>query len=389
VETFYDALNRQTRTRETVTPFASQHIRYTAGNRTVVTDPNGNVSTTKRSGYGEPGDGNTIQLAYPENSTTNMTYDIYGNIRSATQSGVTQQWTYDSRYRVCAHSTPETRTTRYRYDNANQNIAFAQGQPAGCGALSSSSLVQNTFNTLGLINHVNYAGSTPDVSIGYDLDNNVTRNIRGAADWSYQFDANNQLLREQLRIDNRTYTGNYNYNSNGYLTGYTSPTGRAQVYANDGFGRPTQVRDNNVTRASSGQYHPNGTLASLYYNNGLTLTNDLNTRQLVHRTRVQRSSHKPVDFTYSYGANKNITQILNGAVTGDNRTLRYDGLDRLTHASGPWGNGSYQYDNRNNLLSKQLGSRTVSLAYQTNTNHLSYSRDSRDSNHQKLQRHPS
>ena len=45
------------------------------------------------------------------------------------------------------------------------------------------------------------------------------------------------------------------------------------------------------------------------------------------------------------------------------KTFTYDGLNRLVTASGPWGTGSFSYDNRNNLTQKRLGSVTRSMGY--------------------------
>ncbi|MEL7487671.1 MAG: hypothetical protein AAGJ87_10720, partial [Pseudomonadota bacterium] len=87
VETTYDALGRVTQTRETVAPNATTTTAYLTDNRVRITDPEGDQTTTTRSGYGSPDDGNVTLIQQPEGVTTAMTYDIYGNILTARQYG--------------------------------------------------------------------------------------------------------------------------------------------------------------------------------------------------------------------------------------------------------------------------------------------------------------
>ena len=67
------------------------------------------------------------------------------------------------------------------------------------------------------------------------------------------------------------------------------------------------------------------------------------------------------DSQYTYDPNGQITAINDRSPANDDRTYGYDGLNRLVSASGPWGTGSFSYDNRNNLTSKRLGSITRSI----------------------------
>lgn len=86
-------------------------------------------------------------------------------------------------------------------------------------------------------------------------------------------------------------------------------------------------------------------------------------------TVYRRDLKRAIDQSYSYDARGKVTSIIDGAVSGNNRSFDYDGLGRLTSASGPWGangtyaSGSFKYDPLNNLRQKKLGSRTVTLTY--------------------------
>ncbi|MBL8342391.1 MAG: hypothetical protein JNL30_13055, partial [Rubrivivax sp.] len=50
-----------------------------------------------------------------------------------------------------------------------------------------------------------------------------------------------------------------------------------------------------------------------------------------------------VNDVYAYDANGNVVQIDDIVTPSATRAMGYDGLDRLTAASGTWGAGSYTY----------------------------------------------
>jgi len=70
-----------------------------------------------------------------------------------------------------------------------------------------------------------------------------------------------------------------------------------------------------------------------------------------------------LDLTYTYDVRGKVTNILNGAITGDNRTYAYDGIGRLTSSSGPWGSGTYSYDALGNIRTKTEGGRALVMSY--------------------------
>ena len=384
VDISYDALGRVTEQRENVAPFATTSMTYLSGNRIQVTDPESHVTTTTRSGFGSPNDGAPILISQPVGVNTVMTYDIYGNMLTARQhrtySGYpvdeTQSYVYDSSLRLCRHTTPETGSTLYAYDNANQLTGVARGQSSGstCASLPSSAKVARTYDNLGRVTLINYPGSTPDTTIVYDANGNVTQNLRGIADWRYTYDSADQLTEEKLLIDGRTYETDYTYNSIGAVTTSNNPDGRLFDYAPNGLGQATRARTGGINYASAMSYYPNGKLNSLSYSNGRALTELQNARQLTTEIKVANGGTNIVRLTYSHDDNGRVLSLTDHVVSGQNRTFGYDGLGRLTSASGPWGSGSYHYDALGNLRKKTLGSRVVDIEYNAD-NRLSRHKD--------------
>lgn len=364
IDTTYDALGRVTQTRETVSPFATTAYAYLSGNRTRVIDPRGFSTTTTLRAYGSPDEGEVVKIQQPEGVTTDITYNDWGNMLSATQSGggssLTQRWVYDNRLRVCRHSVPETGDTLYEYDAADQQIAIARGQSFGtsCASLPSGSRIARTYDLLGRVTAVDYSGTTPDYAISYDANGNVTRNARGGVVWDYAYDTADQLTEEKLTVDGRLYATDYVHNTHGHLLSQTTPAGRIVNFAPNGLGQATRATAAGYDYAAGIAYHADGSLAGLTYGNGHGLTRGLNARQLVETIRVQKTGVKAVDLTYEYLPDGRISKKTDRATPlaappqARTVTAEYDASGRLSRASDTRdgaGWKTYAYDNRGNV----------------------------------------
>ncbi|MEO1708260.1 MAG: RHS repeat-associated core domain-containing protein, partial [Pseudomonadota bacterium] len=390
LDTTYDVLNRATRVRENVAPFATTTTAYLSGARMRVTDPVGAQTTTTYRRFGSPDEGEVIKIQQPEGVTTEMAYDIFGNMLTARQYGSsngysvdqTQRYYYDDRLRLCRHSVPETKSTVYSYDDANQMVWRATGrsETANCPALANSNArIFYSYDDLGRVTGVNYPGATPDISHQYDANGNVTRTSNGAATWNYIYTSADQLHRETLTVDGRTYGLVHGYNPTGHRTSLTFPNGKKATFFPDGMGRPTRVQDGfgagRDRWADNIDYHPNGAVYGINYLNGHTLTQTQNARQLLETIDVGNGPSVAVSLIYDHDANGRVTSIFDSVNPGWNRSFGYDDLGRLETASGPWGTGDYDYDALGNMRRKQLGASVVELDYGT-TNRLSRVRES-------------
>lgn len=380
VDITYDALGRVTRERETVSPNATTSYAYLSDNRVRVTDPTGDITTTYSSGYGSPDDGQPTKIRQPHNTSTDMSYDIYGNLLTVRQFGthngvarnLTQRYSYDGRYRVCRHHIPEQGSSLFQYNNADEMIGVARGQSgtSGCATLPSSSKVVHTYNALGNIDLINFPDGSPDIDYRYDANENLYELYRGASRWSYRYHASADLpIEETLRIDGKTFQTLYAYNGNGHLARQTlkssGPT-RTIDFAPDAWGRATQAKQGSKSYSSGIQYHPNGAVRKLTYGNGQVYTQEMNNRWLPSRRDIRKGGTRANEWTYTYNADGRIDFIDDKIVGSNDRDHTYDGLGRLTRARIGSTNYDYKYDVTGNLLEKRIGSRVVSMEYHTN-----------------------
>ncbi|WP_035061191.1 RHS repeat domain-containing protein [Andreprevotia chitinilytica] len=74
--------------------------------------------------------------------------------------------------------------------------------------------------------------------------------------------------------------------------------------------------------------------------------------------------------SYGYDGAGNVKTITDSAYPSANRTLDYDGLDRLTVANGSWGNGSIGYDNNGNITSQNFTGYSLSYNYDATSQKL-------------------
>ena len=363
--TTYDALGRVTQIKENFNPYVTISKQYISGNRTRTTDPRGYQTTTSRSGYGSPDDGNITDIVSPEGVTTSLDYDIYGNIETLTQSGTsngysvsnTREWSYDSRLRVCRQYTSETGSSVFRYNNIDNVIEYAQGMSGTTGCLSSipsSSRITNVYDDLGRLDEILYPGSTPDIDLEYDGNSNITRNVRGGVSWDYEYNSAGLLEREDLSIDGRSYYATYNYNGDMAVVSHQSPSGQTVNFYPNGLGQTTTIEKstNNHQYISNVIYHVNGHVDTYSMANGIDANVNFNSRHLPNRIQALKGATKIIDFGYVYDKSSNVTSITDYAQSGQNRTLTYDGLDRLLTADGPWGSGAFKYDSLGNLREK-------------------------------------
>ena len=189
----------------------------------------------------------------------------------------------------------------------------------------------------------------------------VTWNDNGGS-WTtnaYAYNKRRMLTGESQAENDRdaswTWAIGYGYNANGHLATQAYPTHYIVDFAPNALGQATQAIGASATFATGASYYPNGALKQFTYGNGIVHTLIQNDRGLPDRSVDALGTTHLLDDGYDYDQNGNVAAISDGAAgqaLRGNRTMAYDGLDRLTAVASPmWGGGaaSYTYDALDNL----------------------------------------
>ncbi|MBZ3477098.1 RHS repeat protein [Xanthomonas perforans] len=167
---------------------------------------------------------------------------------------------------------------------------------------------------------------------------------------SYAYNKRRLLVGEsQGQADGETWAINSIYNANGDLAMHRYPTGMTVDYAPNALGQATQAGG----YATGASYYPNGALRQFTYGNGIVHSMVQNARQLPDTSEDAFGGTAVLSDGYDYDANGNVAAITDGASGRNqrgNRTMTYDGLDRLRSTVSPmFGTAEYRYDSLDNL----------------------------------------
>ncbi len=348
-----DILNRPIRITHTSD---NSYVRYDywSRNRVRVTDENNKITTYRFQSYGDPDERYLINIYAPESVTTDITRTKRGDIQSISQGGKTRNYVYDSHYYLDYIDHPELGRVDVLYDASGNKISSRTG---------SSATTSYVYDDLNRLERINYPGSTPDVTFGYDDNNNLDWVLRGVTRWDYGYDQNDNLTSESLAINGRNFDISYAYNALDALSSITYPSTLNINYAPNDLGWPTQagVYADNVT------YYDNGQINSFSYGNGRSQTIGQDNRLFVQSIQ----STGIADLVYSYDDVGNILNIQDRIDSSYNRTMTYDDLNRLETVSGSWGSGSIGYNTKSDITSKRIGADNLNYQYQSSTGRLS------------------
>lgn len=391
----YDALDRVTEvdqdselgTLKTITA-------YISGFRTQVTDPRGYVTTTSYVAFGEPDTSYPFAIVAPEGETTYISRDVFDKpakiIRTGPYNGstlmMTRYYVYDANQQLCKRIDPESDATAMAYDAAGN----LQWSAAGLNLPSTTSCDTSTSYGSGRRVDRGYDARNRLVVLAFPDDNGdqtwsytadglpaqvVTTNSGNTITNNYFYDKRRLMTREQLlgpidrqgsNAGNFVWSDNYGHDANGFLSSSYNPMGTTISYAPNALGQPTRA-GNYATGAS---YYPNGALKQFTYGNGIVHTMTENVRGLPSRLTDSGAQGQPasLDSIYSYDADGNVSAVNDMARTNFDRSMTYDGLDRLigffSGAVSFGGQYNLNYDPLDNLRSyAHVGGSTSTYNY--------------------------
>lgn len=335
----------------------------------LVTNPRGHATRWRFRALGAPSYEDAVVIEQPEGVRVDIARDSLGKPTAVTRSGnyggapqsLTRRYVYDGHQRLCKTIEPESGATVQAYDIAG-NVAWQAsgqalldaGQCNNDGAVPPAARVVNGYDAEDRLTSTAYGDGSPGVVRTYTADGLPRTVASTELTWTYDYWNRRTLKSEWLSWPWQTPGHGWNFawsrDAHGNVSQFSDPWGGIDFLPN-ALGQPTRA-GGYVTQA---RYHPNGMLASYVLGNGIGHTVQQNVRglpELWEDAGVGRDQ-------YSYDLNANVTAIadLQG---GQHRNMPgYDGLDRMTHANGPWGSGVYSYDALDNLRHSHVGGRAA------------------------------
>jgi YD repeat-containing protein len=268
--------------------------------------------------------GNLLSTANPDGQVTRYSYDDVNRLTKIVgPDGNSTSYAYDNIGNLISKTTPNGATIRYEYDSGSRLINTAY--PDGTGTLYT-----------------------------YDLDGNplmVSSILSGATTEAFTYDALDRLTSSTTRVAGGSYTTSYAYDQASNLISTTYPDGLVVPMNYDFANRLTSVG----TYATSISYHLDNTIQQITFGDKETQSYTYDSRD--RATSIADSLHKLValNLTYAYDAASNVVK-LNAEAFG------YDGMNRLTSATGGWGTTSYNYDGAGNMLASTTNGATTGYA---------------------------
>jgi RHS repeat-associated protein len=363
----YDALGRVKRVEE---PGARVALTVHERGRVRVRDPNGNGRDAFLDAFGQvarvrefpdgPG-GPGVDTAYE--------YDHAGRLVRVTPAatGLATRITWDALGRRRSVDDPDAGLVRFDWD-ANGNLAEqtdARGATVTWVCDGLDRVVSRTTTTGA---HWTSATWTWDdvASGGPNARGRPSRVADAAGVHRFAYDAAGRVLREEHDLDGRRFVFSQTYDLLGQPRERTfpseaSPRARIQwLYDADGFlvGARDAVRG--LVHASGIRFDAAGRVVELVAGDGARMRETWDPAEGVLREiEIRRGARVLEHLRYGFDAGRRVTWIRDLRDPSRDRAFRYDALDRLVEASGPFGPGLarassvFGYDLAGNLVRKE------------------------------------
>ena len=323
--------------------------------------------------YTYDGRNNVTSMTDPRSFVTNFTYDNLSRKTTMTQhSNSPTGYGYDSQDHPISVTDPNGNSTYYIFDDFGrkfQTISPDTGtntnayDPAGNliqTTDANGNIITYTYDALNRLTATQFSDSSQNITNAYDSAS-VTYGIgrlTGRADpsgaYSFYYDAQGNMTREDKTINGVLYTTLYTCNRNGKLTSIIYPTGRTISYTMDQAQRvatvSTTINGSPKVLASSISYLPFGGMAGLIYGNDLSLAQTYDNQYRISSIIAGSVLYR----TYGYDANGNIASIVD--------SVNQDAPPVDPHAT-------YTYENGSNILTGVItGTATTALTSDVNGN---------------------
>ncbi|WP_084591491.1 DUF6531 domain-containing protein, partial [Gilvimarinus agarilyticus] len=305
--------------------------------------------------------GRVSQTVDALNGVTTFDYNVHDAlVRVEDTRGIVTDYSVNTRGEVTQLTSPDTGTTTYEYDAAGNRTAQVDARGVR---------TEYTYDALNRLTQVHYPSDPSlDVIYTYDQGTNgigrLTRLDDATGYTTYTYDAWGNVISQTQVTDGNTYTVTYGYNLDNQLESITYPSGQVVTYSFDDVVNISGVSSTSggatSSLASGIGYLPFGPAEQWTLGNGLIVSRDFDLDY-----RLTGVTTTPViDYSYAYDPVGNIIAWDNLLDASRSQTFDYDVLDRLTDATGVYGDFDYSYDPVGNRLSK---TKTAGSANSTDT----------------------
>ncbi|MCL6712580.1 hypothetical protein M8R20_36955 [Pseudomonas sp. R2.Fl] len=342
--------------------------------------PRGVVTVTRHQAFDQPSYDTPVLIDQGQNLAErvgiDITRDVFGkplSIRKRNAAGtlaVTRSYAYNANQELCRSVEPETGATLMGYDGAGNLAWSAAGLPAttACEANGTSGPVvlrkaSRTYDARNRVKTLVFPDGRGNTTNTYTPDGLLVTTVMdndgtNVVTTTYGYNRRRLPTSERMQWGSIDWPIGYAYTPLGHLASHTYPNGQTVAYAPNALGQPTQAG----TYATGVQYYPNGGMKQFSYGNGIVHTMTQNARQLPARSTDCTvastdclSANKRLDLTYTYDAHGNVVQMQDYQWGWRSRSMSYDGLDRLTQATGPsFGTATYGYNALDNVTTLKV-----------------------------------
>ncbi len=312
-----------------------------------VDEPNSLTATVNSNGC--PGTGEPIWV-------TSYSYDVIGNLLGVTQNGSHQRtFVYDSLSSITSSTNPEAGTVLYTYDSEEKLLTKKDAR---------NITITYGYEALHRMNARTYSNGDPSAGYTYDqagclgqptcfnIGRRTSMTDAGGSE-SISYDKMGRELTHQRVTNAITKNTSYTYNLDGSLATLVYPSGRTITYAYNNAARPVSAIDsaNGINYATAGTYAPQGALAGLTMGSatgftGVNLSNTYNKRLEPNEVKAWSTAGTAFDLSYCFtpwntanntcpatgNNNGNVTGITNNLDNNRTQFFGYDQVNRLLTA---------------------------------------------------------
>jgi YD repeat-containing protein len=341
-----------------------------------ITNERGKTTVQTWKAFGDPADARLARVRDAEGNPWLYTYNAVGSLTSVDGPGAADRtWSYFSAAErpsgyglLKSESHPENDGRLITYGYHPNGLLVTRTDPR----FGTTTYLYDGNNRLRTVNRPDPAYNT---TITYDAFDNRRSLANSYVSSTFDYDDGNRLTSRTDSFGGQTFATGYTPDGNDNVRQIDYHSGLSITYDYDTANRITAVwrTGSNCLSANANcfartvSYHPSGGISSFVAGNGGTHTVGYDSQRYWVRS-VNAGGHLVLGYQ-NYDGVGNVGDITDSR-SGFNQHFGYDNLDRLTTGNGPWGAGSFGYDDQGNRTRKTIAGKTTFYTYAPSTQRL-------------------